>query len=89
MNAKKKLSAMRRLRIIEGQIKGLGRLITQDKYCVDVINQSLAVREALISFEKLILENHLLTHVAEQFKSGEKTKAVKELLSICCFSRKN
>ncbi|MBI2013157.1 MAG: metal-sensitive transcriptional regulator [Candidatus Colwellbacteria bacterium] len=79
--------AVRRLRIISGQVKGLERMVSEDKYCVDIIYQSLAAKEALSSFEDLILENHLGTHVAEQFRTGEKRKATKEILMIHKLSR--
>ena len=72
-----KKQALRRLKIVEGQIRGLQKMVEQEKYCIDVINQSLAVKEALSSFENLMLENHLSTHVIEQIKqvsSGLKVK---------------
>lgn len=83
-----KRQAIKRLRIIGGQIKGLERMISEDKYCVPVIHQSLAAKEALSSFEDFILKNHLATHVAEQFKSGKKEKAVREVLSIYRLSKR-
>jgi CsoR family transcriptional regulator, copper-sensing transcriptional repressor len=77
-----KKKAIRRLRIIGGQIKGLERMVQGDKYCVDIITQSLAAKEALSGVENLILENHLETHVVEQIKSGRKLKAVNEVMKI-------
>ncbi|MEK7180984.1 MAG: metal-sensitive transcriptional regulator [Patescibacteria group bacterium] len=88
MNKQIKQKAVRRLRIATGQIKGLEKMIEEGKYCIDVINQSRAVKEALSSFEDLILENHLSTHVVEQMKSGNSKKAIKEILSISRLSRK-
>ena len=88
MNKQIKQKAVRRLRIATGQIKGLEKMIEEGKYCIDVINQSRAVKEALSSFEDLILENHLSTHVVEQMKSGNSKKAIKEILSISWLSRK-
>ncbi len=79
--------AIRRLKIISGQVKGLERMVSEDKYCVDIIHQSLAVKEALSSFENLVLENHLSTHVTDQFRTGQKAKAIKEILSIYKLSR--
>ena len=78
----------RRLRIIEGQVRGLQRLVEEDKYCVDIITQSLAIKEALSGVEDLILENHLATHVVEQMKSGQSAKAIGEILSIHRLSKK-
>ncbi|MEK7121430.1 MAG: metal-sensitive transcriptional regulator [Patescibacteria group bacterium] len=86
MNKNQKV--LRRLKIIEGQIRGLQNMIIKGEYCIDIINQSLAVKSALSSIEDLILENHLATHVVEQIKSGRESKAVKEILSIYKLSKK-
>lgn len=85
-NIKKK--AVRRLKIIEGQVRGFQRMVEEEKYCIDIINQSLAIKEALSSVEDLILENHLSTHVVEQMKSGKEAKAIKEILSVYKMSKK-
>ena len=83
-----KKRAIRRLKIVEGQIRGLQNMVANNKYCVDVITQSLAIKEALAGVEELILENHLNTHVAEQMRSGKKNKAVREILKIYKLSKK-
>ena len=74
--------ALRRLKIIEGQIRGLGQMVQNEKYCVDIITQTSAVRKALSSVEDLILENHLSIHVVHQMKHGDTAKPVKEILKI-------
>ena len=58
-----KNKALRRLKIIEGQVRGLQDMVDKEKYCVDIITQTSAVKKALGSVEDLILENHLSTHV--------------------------
>lgn len=63
-------------------------MVSSEKYCVDIITQSSAVREALSSIENLILENHLFTHVAEQMKKGKEKLATKEVLEIYKLSKK-
>ena len=88
MQARIKKQVIYRLRRIGGQIKGLTRMIEKNKYCIDIICQSLAAKQALSGFEDFILENHLKTHVEEQFKSGRSKKAVKEILSIYKFSKR-
>lgn len=88
MKANLKRRALHRLKILGGQIGGLQKMIQKESYCIDVINQCSAVREALLSLEQLLLENHLNTHVVEQIKSGQKNKAVKEVLSIYKFAHK-
>lgn len=83
-----KKRAIRRLKIIQGQVRGLEEMIRADEYCIDVIHQSLAAKEALSSLEDLILENHLSTHAAEQMRTGARDKAVKEIISIYKLSKR-
>lgn len=73
---------MRRLKILEGQVRGLQKMVEGEEYCIRIIQQSSAVKSALSSFEDLILENHLSTHVIEQIKSGNVRKPKEELLKI-------
>ncbi|NQV88542.1 MAG: metal-sensitive transcriptional regulator [Parcubacteria group bacterium] len=84
-----KNKATHRLHIIAGQINGLEKMIENEKYCIDVINQSQAVREALLSLEGVILEHHLQTCVVKQMKGGGRSKAIKEILSVYKVSGKN
>ena len=88
MDKKLKNKAIRRLKILEGQIRGLQNMLKEEKYCVDIINQSLAVKNALSSVEDLILKNHLGTHVVKQMKSGKSKKAAQEILSIYRLSKR-
>lgn len=83
-----KKKAVRRLKILEGQVRGLQRMVHEEKYCIDIINQSLAAKEALSGVEDLILENHLSTHVIEQMRSGKEKKAINEILSVYKVSKK-
>lgn len=79
---------LRRLKIIEGQIRGLHRMVEAEKYCIDIITQSSALKEALSGIEDLILESHLSTHVIHQMKSGRSGKAIKEILKVYKRSKK-
>lgn len=83
-----KEKAIRRLKILEGQIRGLQKMVAEEEYCIDVLQQSLAAKQALSSVEDLILENHLSTHVIQQMKSGKSKKAVDEILSIYKLSKR-
>lgn len=85
---KQSQQAIRRLKIIAGQIKGLEKMIENDKYCIDILHQSLAIKEALSSFEDFILKNHLTTHVVKQLRSGNASKAVDEILSVYRLSKR-
>jgi CsoR family transcriptional regulator, copper-sensing transcriptional repressor len=83
-----KSKAIRRLKILEGQVRGLQKMVSKEEYCIDIINQSLAVKQALSSVEDLLLENHLSTHVVHQIKSKKEDRAVKEILSVYKLSKK-
>jgi len=80
--------AIRRLKILEGQIRGLQEMVEKEKYCINIIQQSLAAKKALSGVEDLILENHLSTHVIEQIKAGKQTMAAKEILKIYKLSKR-
>ena len=80
--------AIRRLKIVEGQVRGLQKMVEAEKYCVNIITQSGAIKEALSGIEDLILENHLTTHVIHQIKHGEDKKAVQEILKVYKLKRK-
>ena len=77
-----KKKALRRLRIVAGQVKGLARMVEGEKYCVDIITQASAIKEALSGVENLILQNHLETHVRHQMKSGKDKKAIDEVMKV-------
>lgn len=83
-----KKRAVRRLKILEGQIRGLEKMVENGEYCVSLIHQSLAVKEALSSFEDFILRAHLSTHVVDQMKSGKANNAIREILSIYKLSKR-
>ena len=70
-----------RISIIKGQLDGLFKMIENDEYCTDILDQSLAIQNSLKSLDGIILERHLLTHSSEQFKKN-KEKAVDELLKV-------
>lgn len=77
-----KFSLLPRLKRIEGQVRGLQRLIDADAYCIDIITQTSAVRNALKSVEDVLLEAHLSSCVVDQIQSGKKKKAVEEILKV-------
>ena len=80
--------ATRRLRIVEGQIRGIQSMVIDEKYCIDIITQISAVKEALSGVEDLILENHISTHATHQIKHGNEKKAVEEIIKVYKLKRK-
>ena len=79
---------IKRLRIIEGQVRGLQNMIESGTYCVDILTQMSAVKKALSSLENAILENHLDGCVVDQIKSGNHKKAVEEVMKVYKLSKK-
>ena len=80
-----KKRASHRTKIIEGQIKGLQKMIDNEQYCMDILTQSLAIQKSLGSLNKLIVENHITTHITDMLSSGEEneqTNALGELLNL-------
>ena len=80
-----KKRALHRTKILEGQMRGIQTMIENEDYCMDIITQSLAIQKSISSLNKLILENHLRTHVAEMLTSDNvqvQEKAVEELLGL-------
>jgi DNA-binding FrmR family transcriptional regulator len=76
-----KVKAQKRINIIKGQLDGLQKMIDNDVYCMDLLNQSLAIQNSLKSLDSVLFERHLTTHVSHQLKHEEK-KAVSELVSL-------
>lgn len=79
---KKTDNLQKRLKRIEGQIKGLQKMVSENKYCIDIITQTSAIRGALKSVEDFLLESHLSSCVVNQIKSGKERKAVEEILKV-------
>lgn len=80
-----KKRATHRSKIIEGQFRGLIKAIDEEKYCIDILTQSLAIQQSLKSLNKLILENHLKTHVQDGMSADDdqaKDELVEELLQL-------
>jgi CsoR family transcriptional regulator, copper-sensing transcriptional repressor len=79
-----KKRALHRTRILEGQLRGLEKMIENEEYCVDIITQTLAIQKSLGSLNKLLVENHLKTHVIDKFDEGGAVRenAIDELLTV-------
>lgn len=88
MKKQVKEKALNRLKRLEGQVRGLQKMVDSDKYCIDIITQSSAIRSALSAVEDLVLENHLSEHVIHQMKRGQEKRAVDEIISVFKKSKK-
>lgn len=86
-----KKKVMDRLRRIEGQVAGVGRMIDSDTGCVDVLRQISAAKAALEQVSNLVLANHIETCVAESFETGnarQRQARIGELVSLVSKYRK-
>lgn len=72
---------MNRLKRIEGQVRGIQRMLEKDAYCTDIMVQVAAVNAALNSFNKVLLTNHLHTCVAENIREGN-DEVIDELAAL-------
>lgn len=72
---------LNRLSRIEGQVRGIKRMVEEDVYCVDIITQVAAVNAALNSFNKVLLTNHIKTCVAKDIREGN-DEVIDELTAL-------
>ena len=87
-NEKVKANIIRRLKLIEGQVRGLQKMVENNVYCVDVITQSSAIKQGLSSVEDILLEEHLNHCVVNQIQKGQTKKATEEILKVYRLKRK-
>ena len=90
MKKNTKKETLRRLKIIEGHLKKVVKMVEEDKYCIDVLQQSLAVQNALKGVDDLILDQHLRKCVTNAMKgeNGKKEKSIQELIKVYQLSKK-
>ena len=72
----------RRISRIEGQVRGIGKMIEEDRYCIDILTQVSAVQSALDALALQLLEHHLHGCVQHAVKSGDGERAIEEALGV-------
>lgn len=72
----------KRLNRIEGQVRGIARMIEDDRYCVDILTQVSAVQSALDALARKLLEHHLHGCVTQAVTSGDGARAIDEALAV-------
>jgi DNA-binding FrmR family transcriptional regulator len=85
MSTDSKTAKIKRLNRIEGQVRGLARMVEDDRYCIDIVTQIAAVRAALRRVEEEILRDHVAHCVEHAIKSGDKAdqrRKVAELMDV-------
>ncbi len=83
-----KTDALKRLSYIEGHLSGIRKMLEEDKYCVDVLKQTYAVRRAIEKMESLLLEGHLKSCVVEGIQTGRAEEIIGELKDLYILSNK-
>jgi DNA-binding FrmR family transcriptional regulator len=76
---------LRRLKTVEGHIRGVQRMVENGSYCIDILNQTRAIRQALRKIDHLVLENHLNTCVTNAIRSDspdDRERVLRELLNV-------
>jgi DNA-binding FrmR family transcriptional regulator len=79
---KDKAQLVRRLSRIEGQVRGIARMIERDEYCVDILQQTAALRAAVDAVSILVLEDHVQGCVRTAAERGEADKYVDEVVDV-------
>src|SRR4051794_27737697 len=85
MQAEAKTSVLKRLQRIEGQVRGLSRMVEEDRYCIDVVTQLSAIRAALRAAEDEVMRDHAahcIEHAIASGNKGEQRRKVAELMEV-------
>jgi CsoR family transcriptional regulator, copper-sensing transcriptional repressor len=77
-----KADVLKRLNYVEGHLGGIRKMVEDDKYCVDILRQTYAVRKSIEKLEALILENHLHGCVPEGIREGREDEVIEELVQL-------
>jgi DNA-binding FrmR family transcriptional regulator len=80
-----------RLKTIEGHVRGVQRMVEEDVYCIDILKQTRAIRQALSKLDTLILDDHLNHCVTTAIRSdelAERERVVNELLQVFAASER-
>jgi DNA-binding FrmR family transcriptional regulator len=86
-----KASCRKRLSRIEGQVRGLARMVDDDRYCIDIVTQVAAVRAALARFEEEVLRDHVAHCVEHAINSGnaaDQRRKIAELMEVLARSQR-
>lgn len=83
-----KKRVLRRLATVAGQVRGVERMVEREAYCMDIITQIAATRQALSAIDDAVLAGHLATCVVRQMKGAGRGRAVRELLAAYAASKK-
>ena len=76
-----KAESLRRLKRIEGQVRGVAKMVEAEKYCIDIINQIAAAKNALDGLARIIMKRHVESCVSEAILNGKAGEKIEELIT--------
>jgi DNA-binding FrmR family transcriptional regulator len=85
MNDERQVDILRRLKSVEGHVRGVERMVDEGAYCIDVVNQVLAIQRALKKVSGLVLDQHLhhcVTKAIQGTDNAEKEQVLGELIQV-------
>jgi len=82
MRSEIKAPCLKRLKRIEGQVRGLSRMVEEDRYCIDIVTQIAAVRAALRRVEEEVLRDHVAHCVEHAVASGNKAEQRRKIAEL-------
>ncbi len=80
INDKVKKEALTRLKRVEGQVRGIMKMIEEEQYCIDIINQVSAAEKALNGVSRIVMKRHVESCVTEAIVRGEGQNKIEELI---------
>jgi DNA-binding FrmR family transcriptional regulator len=81
INARVKAESLKRLKKIEGQVRGVAKMVDQEKYCIDIINQLTAAKNALDGVARIIMKRHVESCVSQAIINGKADDMIDELIT--------
>ena len=92
MNKEEKKRTISRLKRIEGQIRGIQKMVEEDRYCIDILSQTASIVSALKGVEDLIMQEHLNTCVTDAMRSDDndlRNEKINEVMTVLSKFRKH
>ncbi|RMF93957.1 MAG: transcriptional regulator [Candidatus Schekmanbacteria bacterium] len=82
LDDKSKKKVISRLKKIEGQTRGIAKMVEEEKYCIDILTQISAATSALTNVAKIVLQKHVETCVSDAIRNGQEKEKIEELMDV-------
>ena len=81
INKKVQAESIERLKKIEGQVRGVAKMVANEKYCIDIINQIAAAKNALDGVARIIMKQHVESCITQAIMEGKAEEKIEELIT--------